>query len=69
LKGLPTTDEPSPEPPTWQAIHEFSQAVDPSAFDAVKNAEGSKKILSDAKQLELAIYELRKAHGEKKFFD
>lgn len=67
LKGLPTTDEPAPEPPTWQAIHEFSKAVDSSAIEAIEKAGGS--VLSNAKQVELAIYELRKAHGAKKFFD
>jgi hypothetical protein len=67
LKGLPTTDEPAPEPPTWQAIHEFSQVVDSSAIDAIKKADSA--VLSNAKQVELAIYELRKAHGAKKFFD
>jgi hypothetical protein len=69
LKGLPSTDEPAPEPPTWQAIHEFSQAVDSSAFNAIKNGAGSKKILEDAKQVELTIFELRKAHGQKKFLE
>ncbi|CAE7023775.1 hypothetical protein PTTW11_03650 [Pyrenophora teres f. teres] len=28
LKGLPTTDEPHPEPSTWLAIHEFSAFPD-----------------------------------------
>ncbi|KAI2484708.1 hypothetical protein Ptr902_03648 [Pyrenophora tritici-repentis] len=28
LKGLPTTDEPHPEPCTWLAIHEFSRSPD-----------------------------------------
>jgi len=69
LKGLPTTNEAAPEPPTFQAIHEFSQAVDTSAFDIIKNAEGSKKILSGAKQLELAIFKLAKGFGKKQFFD
>lgn len=69
MKGLPTTDEATPEPPTFQAIHEFSGAVDASALNAIKNAEGSKKILKDAKQVELTIFKLAKAFGKKQFFD
>ncbi|KIV98508.1 uncharacterized protein PV09_09685 [Verruconis gallopava] len=69
LKGLPTIDEPTPEPPTWQAIHEFSEPIDASVFDNIKNEEESRAILADAKQVELRIFELRKAHGAKKFFD
>ena len=69
LKGLPTTNEPAPEPPTWQALHEFTQAVDPSVIDSLQPSEGSKKVLANAKQSEFSIFELRKAHGAKKFFD
>ena len=64
---MPTTDEPAPEPPTWQALHEFDRVVDQSAIDQVEKAGGS--FLSNAKQVELTIFELKKAHGAKKMFD
>jgi hypothetical protein len=69
LKGLPTTDEPAPEPPTWAAVHEFERVVDASSVDAVKKTEEAKTILGDAKQVEFVTYKLAKAHGGKKFFD
>jgi hypothetical protein len=69
LKGLPTTDEPEPEPPTLMAIHEFDCVVDASAIKAVKGTAEAKKILNNAKQVELVVYKLAKAHGSKKFLD
>ena len=69
LKGLPTTDEAPPEPPTWAAVHEFDREVDASSIEGVKVTEQSKKILGDAKQVEFVTYRLAKAHGSKKFFD
>jgi len=69
LKGLPTTDEPAPEPPTWMAIHEFDRVVEASEVDGVKEMEVVKKVLGKAKQVEFETYKLAKAHGSKKFFD
>ncbi|KAF2735801.1 hypothetical protein EJ04DRAFT_511575 [Polyplosphaeria fusca] len=68
LKGLPpTSDEPEPDPPTWQAIHEF--AAEPES--AVKQALAStpSEVLKRAKQTELTVYKLAKVHGGGKFFD
>ncbi|ORY15278.1 hypothetical protein BCR34DRAFT_478161 [Clohesyomyces aquaticus] len=67
LKGLPTTDEPAPEPPTWWAIHEFSAEPSSAARDSV-DAEPS-EVLTKAKQKELHVYKLEKAHGGKRFFE
>jgi hypothetical protein len=69
LKGLPTTDEAPPEPPTWAAVHEFDRKVDAPAIEGVKGTEQAKKMLSAAKQVEFTTYRLAKAHGGKKFFD
>jgi hypothetical protein len=69
LKGLPTTDEAPPEPPTWAAVHEFNCDVEASSIEAAKSTEGSKKILGNAKQVEFVTYRLAKAHGGKKYFD
>ncbi|KAH7384427.1 hypothetical protein DE146DRAFT_622670 [Phaeosphaeria sp. MPI-PUGE-AT-0046c] len=65
LKGLPASDEPSPEPSTWLAMHELDERP---AEDVVE------KIRKDAKQLgevqgEVYVWELQKTHGEGKFFD
>jgi hypothetical protein len=66
---LPTTDEPSPEPPTWEAIHEFDRVVPYDELESVQKTETAGKILSSAKQVEVCIYKLAKAFGEKGFFD
>jgi hypothetical protein len=39
LKGLPTTDEPAPEPPTWLALHEFE--VDDINMGEIKDLTAS----------------------------
>lgn len=69
LKGLPTTDQAPPEPPTWAAVHEFDREVDASSIEAVKSAEQAVEILAVAKQVEFVTYRLAKAHGGKRFFD
>jgi len=69
LKGLPTTDEAPPEPPTLQAIHEFDRIVKPEELKEAKETPQGKKILKDAKQVESVIYGLAKAFGDKKFYD
>ncbi|KAF2011497.1 hypothetical protein BU24DRAFT_323263, partial [Aaosphaeria arxii CBS 175.79] len=60
LKGLPTTDEPAPEPPTWQVVHEFS--AEPSAEAKRSIQDDRSPILKTAKQIELHVYKLTKAH-------
>jgi hypothetical protein len=67
LKGLPTTDEPAPEPPTWQAVHEFS--AKPVA-EVRENIQGdSSPVFMKAKQNELHVYKLAKTHGGRNFFE
>ncbi|KAF2468930.1 uncharacterized protein BDR25DRAFT_335268 [Lindgomyces ingoldianus] len=67
LKGLPTTDEPAPEPPTWQAVHEFSAEPASDVRDRVK--ANPSEVLKKARQNELHVYKLEIAHGDKKFFE
>jgi hypothetical protein len=67
LKGLPTTDEPAPEPPTWQAVYEFS--AEPAAAIKEKVKGDSHEVLQAAKQNELNVYKLAKIHGGGKFFE
>lgn len=67
LKGLPTTDAPAPEPPTWLAIHEFNEVV--SMPSAIEETPGAKKVLENAKQIERVVYRLAKALGSEEFFD
>jgi hypothetical protein len=67
LKGLPTTDEPAPEPPTWQAVHEFTAEPPQIVVDKVKG--DSSTVLKAAKQNEVNVYKLAKVHGGGKFFE
>ncbi|KAF2004342.1 hypothetical protein P154DRAFT_519542 [Amniculicola lignicola CBS 123094] len=67
LKGLPSTDEAPPEPPTWQAIHEFSAEPSSKAVDGVKS--DPHEVLKNAKQAEVHMYELKRVHGARKFFE
>jgi hypothetical protein len=69
LKGLPTTDEAPPEPPTLQAIHEFDRIVKLEELEEMKNTAEAKKIFENAKQSETGVFGWAKSHGQKKFFD
>jgi hypothetical protein len=69
LKGLPTTDEAPPEPPTLQAIHEFNRVVKIEELKEMQETKQAKGLLSKAKQVEICVYKLAKAHGQKRFFD
>jgi hypothetical protein len=69
LKGLPTTNEAPPEPPTLQAIHEFDRLVNLDELNKMKGTSEAKKILGTAKQVETLAYGWVKSHGDKKFFD
>jgi hypothetical protein len=69
LKGLPTTDEAPPEPPTLQAIHEFDRIVKIEELKEMKETPEAKKILDNAKQVEVVVYAWAKTHGDGKFFD
>ena len=69
LKGLPTTDEKAPEPPTWLAIHEFDTLDLPvKEMQATAETEWSKKILGTAKAIEAPVYRHVKSFGEGNFF-
>ncbi|CAO2652688.1 Nn.00g020990.m01.CDS01 [Neocucurbitaria sp. VM-36] len=67
LKGLQTTNEPNPEPPTWLALHEFSSK--PSIELKCSVEEDQNDVLKRAKQKEIDIYRLAKVHGNGKFFE
>ncbi|KAF2419711.1 hypothetical protein EJ08DRAFT_690515 [Tothia fuscella] len=69
LKGLPTTEEAPPEPPTLQAIHEFDRVVQLDELKQMQETPAAKKILANAKQVEMVVYRWAKSHGDKKFFD
>ena len=65
LKGLPTTDAPAPEPPTWLAMHEFDEVVGlPAELETTPNAQ---KMLEGAKKVEKVVYRLVKALGTQWF--
>ena len=67
LKGLPTTDAPAPEPPTWLAMHEFEEVISlPAELENTPNAE---KVLGRAKKVEKNVYRLVKALGSQWFHD
>lgn len=65
LKGLPASDEPSPEPSTWLAMHEFDERP---AEDVVQRIQGDVQQLGDV-QGEVYVWQLQKTHGEGKFFE
>lgn len=67
LKGLQTTNEPNPEPPTWLAVHEFSS--EPSTEIKRSVEQDQNDVLKRAKQREIDIYRLAKVHGNGKFFE
>lgn len=67
LKGLPTTNEPNPEPPTWLTVHEFS--AEPSAETKAAVTGDQSGVLKRAKQKEVDIYKLAKVHGNGTFFE
>ena len=66
LKGLPTTDAPAPEPPTWLAMHEFDEAVSVSELD---NTPDAQNLLRSAKKVEKVAYRLVKALGSQWFHE
>ncbi|CAN9238468.1 hypothetical protein CC77DRAFT_702321 [Alternaria alternata] len=71
LKGLPTTDEPHPEPSTWLAMHEFAELP---GEELIKTLNGSAKKAAEeeewgATEIEMLVWRLDRAHGDEKFFD
>ncbi|KAF2743522.1 hypothetical protein M011DRAFT_451025 [Sporormia fimetaria CBS 119925] len=67
LKGLDTTDEPNPEPPTWQVVHEFTRKPDDETRKVLLGTQDS--FLQRAKQNEVRVYQLAKVHGGGRFFE
>jgi hypothetical protein len=65
LKGLPTSDEPSPELSTHLVMHEFEERPDEQLVETVRKSVGE---LGNV-QPEVFIWALQRAHGEAKFFD
>jgi hypothetical protein len=65
LKGLPTADEPSPEPSTHLAMYEFSERPDRKIVDFVRQGVGE---LGDVKG-EVYVWTLQRSHGDGNFFD
>jgi len=68
LKGLPTTDTPPPEPPTWMTLYEFSDEVESEIIEKLRT-DKSKKVVANAKETEARLYKLVVAHGQKNFFE
>jgi len=65
LKGLPAGHQPSIEPSTHLAMHEFEERPDE---ELVKTLRSSVSELGDV-QPEVLVFELHRVHGERKFFD
>jgi hypothetical protein len=70
LKGLPPRDADVAiqEPPTWLALHEFTEALDERALMETGETEWSKKIMAGAKRTENPMYKHVKSYGDEKFF-
>lgn len=69
LKGLPATDEPLPEPPTWLALHEFStDKLDMARLKDATDSEWSERIYKNLKVADIPIYNIAKAHGKEDWF-
>ncbi|KAF1847009.1 uncharacterized protein K460DRAFT_277480 [Cucurbitaria berberidis CBS 394.84] len=71
LKGLPTTDEPNPDPPTWLSIHEFSTIPDKSVAEALAKDPGDAETGGKQRvtQNEVHVWKLERVHGEGIFFE
>ncbi|KAH6875985.1 hypothetical protein BKA58DRAFT_132623 [Alternaria rosae] len=71
LKGLPTTDEPHPEPSTWLAIHEFAGSPDENLVKALN--DGMSKAAEECgwgeTEMETLVWRLDRVHGDGKFFE
>lgn len=65
LKGLGSSEEQPPEPPTYMAIVEF----DNESIDISNIHEVVKTLKSPAKEVEIETWNLAKAHGDWSFFD
>ncbi|ROT38962.1 hypothetical protein SODALDRAFT_294125 [Sodiomyces alkalinus F11] len=69
LKGLATSSEPPPQPPTWLAIHEFdTEDVSVENLMDIADSPWTRKVLSGCKAIEAPIFKIVKAFGEADFF-
>lgn len=66
LKGLPPSDEPSPEPSTWLAMHEFDER--PSGGVVEKVRKSVRELEGDVVE-DIHVWELQKTHGTGRFFE
>lgn len=75
LKGLPTTDEPRPEPSTWLAIHEFAQLPEDTVLESVHSSVETILNGSETREewgrseSEVHVWKLDSVQGEGMFFD
>ena len=69
LKGLPTSDEPSPEPSSWVAMHEFEEKPGEEVVRRVREEVEKLEGKIAEVQGEVGIWRLERVHGEGRFFD
>lgn len=66
LKGLPPSDEPSPEPSTWLAMHEFDERPSEEIVEQVRK---SVQVLEGDVAEDVHVWELQRTHGTGKYFE
>ncbi|KAF2026877.1 hypothetical protein EK21DRAFT_102945 [Setomelanomma holmii] len=64
LKGLPTTDEPAPEPSTLLAIHELDGKPEEDVVQRVKEISASAEKEVGALEAEVFVWGLERMHGK-----
>ncbi|KAH7067422.1 hypothetical protein BKA63DRAFT_582293 [Paraphoma chrysanthemicola] len=70
LKGLPTTDEPCPEPSSWLALHEFEEEPGRRDVDSLrKGIEILEAEVGAALESEVYVWGLKRVHGKGELFD
>lgn len=57
------------DPPTWLALHEFTEEFDEKALRETGKTEWSQKIMGGAKRVEIPMYKHVKSYGDEKFFN
>ncbi|KAI4652031.1 hypothetical protein J4E93_002228 [Alternaria ventricosa] len=71
LKGLPTTDEPHPEPSIWMAMHEFVDVPDEGFLKALDDDvdKAAEEGGWGETEVETLVWKLDRVHGNGKFFE
>ncbi|KAI4937445.1 uncharacterized protein J4E92_002176 [Alternaria infectoria] len=71
LKGLPTTDEPHPEPSKWMAMHEFAGLPDDNFVKALDNdaSKAAEEGSWGETEVETLVWKLDRVHGDGKLFE